>query len=181
VNSYIQVIIAALGLLHPEMKRPQRVAYATIVKREAKRAGVSGLEMVALVDHESRWHASVVGGLDGQCIGLGQICLHPFEACKEGFDSPGCNAKRSQLLNPGENLRIVGDYILKWRELCRKRTGHDELLVWYSGYGGFDSPARGIVCGQKKAGRAWQLTRLPKAVQDVADKVRFLRRSLRRI
>jgi len=164
VNIFIKLAMSALALLHPEMKKPQRAMYAEVVAREAHRAGVSPLELVALIDHESRWQHSVIGGRDGQCIGLGQICLHEFAACKNGFETPECNAKRVQLLNPGENVRIAADYIIKWKTLCRQKVGRTDFWSAYAGYSGSDTA--GTTCGYRRAHGRWVDAR-PRLVRDV--------------
>ena len=174
----VQLIVAALGLLHPEVERNHRVLYANIIAKEAQRSHRTSLELVALFEHESRFRSTVIGGTDNQCVGWGQVCLHHFVACKEGFETPECDAKRKQLQNPAENARIAVDELEEWRTLCKQRTGRADFVALLNGYGGFDSPSKGIVCGQKKTSRrGWKLSPVPKAVQEILKIHRDLRRA----
>ncbi len=111
----------------------------------------------ALVRHESRWIESAVGGRDGQCVGLTQICLHTVRACQVGsgfdFEAPACQAEKARLQNGVEHLRSAGQRFAIWRKFCLKRTGRADPAHLLSSWGGFDG--KGIVCGQRRVKGRW--------------------------
>ena len=125
--------------------------------------------LAAIVQHESHGVASVVGGRDNQCIGLTQICLHDFAVCKgeEGFDAPACLAKKTSLLNPGENLRVAASQLDGWRKHCKKTVGRSDVRAIVFGFSGADG--RGIHCGMRRGKRGWVLAKTPKVVREILD------------
>lgn len=132
----------------------------------AQEASLPPSILASLVAHESRWKAHVVGGRDGQCVGLTQVCLHTVRACRKGrgyaFDAPACQAHKGLLLDGPANLRIAGRRLAAWRRLCLARTGHAEPGHVLSGFGGYDTK-HGLTCGQRRLRGRW-VTQLPAGV-----------------
>jgi hypothetical protein len=175
--SSVQLIVAALVLLHPELHKNTRALFAEIIAKEARRSHYRALELVALVEHESHFHYTVIGGTDNQCVGWGQVCLHNFDVCKNGFDTSECNAKKAHLQNPAENMRVAVDDLERWRTLCKQKTGRADFAAILHGYGGFDSPSKGVVCGQTKTKHGWKLSPMPTAVKEILKIHRRLQRT----
>jgi len=121
----------------------------------------------AIVEHESHGQPNVVGGRDGQCIGLTQICLHGFPACASGFDTPECLAVKERLLDPTENLRVARGQLQAWKKLCRRVVGHADVRGIVFGFAGADG--RGIHCGMKQGKHGWVPAKTPKAVREILD------------
>lgn len=155
-------IAAAIALLHPGMPRATRTAYARALELDP-----DPLALVALVEHESRWDPSAVGGLDGACVGLGQKCLRFADECRSGLSSPACAGRKAALLDGSRALHTLVAEAATWRVLCRRRTHREPTLArWFHGYAGFD---RGdVVCGQRRRGGRWRDVPTPALVVDVA-------------
>ena len=127
------LVVAALRLLCPHMSQATRVVYANIVADESAKAGVDPLLPVAVVFHESRWHANAD---NGKCIGLGQVCLITQSACKDGLETPACQARREQLFDGPTNLRTSIRMLGLWRKRCLGLTGRVDVRQYLSGYSG---------------------------------------------
>jgi hypothetical protein len=178
----VALIALSLRLLHPGLPALARDRYAAEVHGAALRGGIPALLIVALAEHESHWRPGLVGGRDGACVGLGQVCLHVQPQCKDGFSTPQCLQRRAALQDAGTNLRWMGGAFASWRKLCRKRLGREPLSAeLLSGYGGYDA-ARGTVCGNKLERRRGQRPRWVRALHPgVLDILRIQRRLEREV
>lgn len=146
------------------LSKTTKAAYAAAVIDAAKHGAVSPLMITALIHHESRWQ-SRVGGLGGQCIGFGQVCLHIYPECKT-FKEPDCLARKARLLDPYVNIKAIGQFMRAWQTTCPKLTGKKATERGIlSGYGGYDLAA-GTRCGLKKTRRGWVMA-IPKGVLDI--------------
>lgn len=172
-------VAAMIATLHPSMPAPTRFAYARILAVDPDPP-----TLVAIPEHEAGWRPHVIGGLDGQCIGLGQRCLRFDPAC-HGVDFthggdvlfsslPACAARRAALLDGPTALRELVIEARAWRRYCRKVTRRPPTSRrWISGYAGFDGA--GVVCGQRRARIGWRDVKPDKVILDIeAIKKRLL-------
>ncbi len=133
---------------------------------EAKTSHIADPLLDAIAEHESHYQANVVGGRDGQCVGLTQICLHGFEACKDSFEAPACLALKQRLLDPTENLRVASSELQAWRKLCKRVVGRADVRGIVFGFAGADG--RGVHCGMRQtAGGRWVRAKTPRVVRDI--------------
>ncbi len=172
------VIAIALALLHPQMHVGVRAAYVAIIERESKYTGIDGVLMVALVEHESRWIADRVGGLDNQCVGLAQVCLQIYPECRKNFDAPACQERKVTLLDGPANLHIAAQHLVGWRRYCKKLTGHAEMRHILSGYGGADG--NGVHCGQKRVHGRWRNAKMASVASEILANYAELQRRTRK-
>ena len=171
------LIAAAIAAVNPSLPEATRLSYAHGVELAARRAQVDPLLIVAIIHGESRWQPGLVGGLDGACVGLGQVCLHIYPECRDGFETPACAAKREQLRDPFVNLAMIGVHLSKWRTWCFKKTHHrphaKNLLF---AYGGWNSPSRNLWCGMTQRHGKWVEAPTPKTVRRTLSTYLNLRR-----
>jgi hypothetical protein len=181
----VAVVSAALRLAAPQLSDGQVAVYAPILRSEGKARSFDPFTLIAMVRGESRWRAHLVGGMDGQCIGLGQICLHFQPGCRGGdFQNPLCLGRKAQLLQGPVNLRYSASLITANRAFCRRRTGRPALFArWLSSYQGWNNRAQsgrqGIWCNMRrgKDGR-WRDVKVPRMTRDVMAYRRELIRRL---
>ncbi len=123
----------------------------------------------AIAYHESRGRPGAVGGLDGQCVGLTQVCLHTYPVCRTtgGFEAPACLAVKRRLLDPDENLRVAARRIEAWRELCRRTVGRAGVREIVFGFAGADG--HGVHCGHVRTPHGWVKAPTPKVVREILD------------
>lgn len=169
----LSAIIAAILLTQPKMSTSLVTQYAKVVQQEADEHYFDPYTMVAMVHFESRWRANVTSGI---YIGLGQISLMNSRYCRENPEGERCQARKVHLLNGSNNLRAVAASITINRRFCRKKTGHAKFRHWLASHGGFNSPNKGIWCGQKKVRGRWEDVDVPHIVQRVIDRRRRLAR-----
>jgi hypothetical protein len=161
------------------------LAFFLLDAREASSRVVADPLLDAIIEHESRGRAGAIGGLDGQCIGLGQICLHTYAACQikdshdpehpaYDFENPACLAQKQRLLDPTENLRVAAESLRSWKQLCKRTVGHAGAREIVFGYAGADG--RGTHCGyrQRTQGasgrrRGWVPVKTPRVVREILD------------
>jgi hypothetical protein len=176
----LSVVIAAIKICQPSMSDSVAEGYAKIVQEEAKARNFDPITLVVMVYNESRWRASVVNSVN--CIGLGQVCLSNYPYCRStDFKGEKCLAKKAQLLGGHYNLRMTARSISLNRKFCRKRTGKPALWrYWLPSHGGYNSPSRGIWCGQKKVKGKWRNVPIPKTVSRIMKHRKKLIRQLRR-
>ena len=157
----IAASFAALSVILATSLAPAR-------ERHRRHARTNDPLLAAIIEHESHGVAGVVGGRDGQCIGLTQICLHDVAECKGGFETPECLARKTALLDPNENLRVARGTIATWRKYCREATGHGDVRAIVFGFAGANG--KGNTCGmrQNKRGR-WAPVKTPEVVQAILD------------
>lgn len=149
----LSVIVAAILLSQPTMPRSTAERYAKVVQHEARQHHFDPFTMVAMVHYESRWISSAH---NGKCFGLAGVCLSNYRFCRENPHGARCKAKRAELLNGRENLRIAADLITSNRRFCRSKTGRAEFHHWLASYQGLNKPGAGIWCGQKKVREQWR-------------------------
>jgi hypothetical protein len=165
-------IAAAIEFAAPGMSPATALAYARVVRPEAIEHRYDPFTMVAYVRRESRWNPRVVGGLDGQCIGLGGICLHKYRECTETrFTGEVCLAHKARLLDGAHNLRVASSMVTAHREFCRNHTGRRALFArWLSSLQGYNNSRgrRGVWCNMRKDRRGrWRDVRAPEGTRAV--------------
>lgn len=135
-----------------------RRQYAEAIISESTEHNVDPFTMVSIINHESKFNSQAVGGMDGQCIGFGQTCLHRYEECTStDFEGAACQERKAKLLNWRFSLSQIAADISAWRAYCRKTTGQPALFYrWLSGYAGSTTvkgkkgrPTR-TVCGMSR-------------------------------
>jgi hypothetical protein len=156
VSRSVPEVAWAIGKSRPSMPAEQRKEWARAIIREAKTHAFDPFTLIAIADHESGLHPGVIGGMDGQCVGLGQTCLHRYLVCRESFVSPECAAHRNRLLYWRAAVTQIATDIGAWRATCKRLTGRTALLSrWLAGYQGIDYKY-GTTCGQRKVRGRWQ-------------------------
>jgi len=158
----VAVIVAALHLLAPQMSRGTREMYANVLRKEGAAYHVDPLLVASLVQHESRWRQNAD---NGQCVGLGQVCLRTQAACATGLATPECQARRRQLLDGPTNLHVVAGMLAGWTKKCKEWTGHAAPRYVVAGYAGVDG--HGVRCGQVRKGGVWHQVKMRKAVREI--------------
>ncbi len=150
-------IKTAIQLSNPYMPNSTAVAYAEILQAEAHKRSFDPIVVVAIVENESHWRSGLVSGLNKQCVGLGQHCLHVYAYCRDTeYKGAECQAKKAHLLNGGNNLIATAQAITTWRRYCRKLTGRPVLLHnWLFGYQGYGMNDQRLRCGMMKTRRGW--------------------------
>jgi hypothetical protein len=145
----ILFIKTAILISQPSMPSATATAYASILQAEGKARKFDPITVVAMVEGESHWNSRLVGGLNNQCVGLGQHCLHVYKYCTTtGYKGKRCQARRAYLLNGGNNLRETAKAITLWRKYCRKLTGRSALFArWLYGYQGHAWKNKNKQCG----------------------------------
>lgn len=182
----ILFIKTAIQVSNPAMPDATAEAYAKVIQPEAKKRNFDPVTIVAIVENESHWRSNLVGGLNNQCIGLGQHCLHIYAYCRDtNYLGEKCQARKAHLLNGGNNLMATAQAITSWRKYCTKLTGKPALFHrWLYGYQGhaMNDPSR--QCGMKKTKRGWVDIKKPGLVQRVMRRrveiIRATERSLRK-
>jgi len=140
-------LIAAIQLLCPSMTLGTREVYANLIDEQVAKTNVDPLLVVAIIDHESKWHTDAD---NGRCVGLGQVCLSTQSACKgkDGLEAPACQARRAELMDGPTNIRVIVSMLEQWKQHCKTLTGHAQTHHILSGYAGTDR--EGIQCGQRQ-------------------------------
>jgi len=148
----ILFIKAALALASPTMTDGLQAQYAEILQRESVKRGLDPVELVALVENESHWDASRVGGVGQHCIGLGQHCLHTLAVCRDtAYRGDLCQAEWDALLVGEYNLRATAALVSEKIAACSRRTRRPVTFRrWVTSYQGFGSR-----CGMVHTRRGW--------------------------
>jgi hypothetical protein len=163
-----------------------RTSYAKVLQAEAKKRKFDPITVVSIVENESHWNSRLVGGLNNQCIGLGQHCLHVYSYCTgTNYRGERCQAKKAWLLNGTNNLYATSAAITKWRKYCRKLTGRSALFYrWLYGYQGHAYRNKNKQCGMMKTKRGWVDIKRPALVKRVMRRrleiIRATEKQLRR-
>lgn len=174
----VAAIAAAIGLSQPGLPEPSRRAQAAVVSEEAIRRDFDPFTLVSIAHNESHWTPRLVGGMDGKCHGLGQVCVHVvYPYCRQdgsedgGYESARCRQKRAELLTAEGGIRAIGWLVTENRKFCRKKTGRSALFArWLSSYQGFNDrgPARrGVWCNMRRVGGRWVDVPAPKLTRAV--------------
>jgi len=134
----LAVIIAAFKLANPSLPADIAEGYAKTVQADAKKHHYDPYTPVAITWHESRVNSRIVKTVDGDTyVGLGQIRLQNFAACREDMESADCQAMKARLSVGAENLVMIGILIQQNRDYCRKKTGRTSFAAWLGGYQGY--------------------------------------------
>jgi hypothetical protein len=151
-------IVAALKLSNPSLPDGVAHGYAKTIQADAKKRYYDPYTSVAIVWHESRVNSRIVKTHgDESYVGLGQIRLKNFAACRTDINAAECQAIRARLLVGTENLTLVGMFIEANRQLCRRKTGRAPFAGWLAGYQGFST---GCSADPKKIPRmTWRVIR----------------------
>lgn len=180
----ILFIKTAIALVQPNMGDQLRTSYATVLQKEAKARSFDPITVVAIVENESHWHSGLVGGLNNQCVGLGQHCLHVYSYCREtSYRGDRCQAKKAWLLNGTNNLQATAEAITNWRVYCRRLTGKPALFHrWLYGYQGHTPSDSLRQCGMRKTKRGWVDIPKPRLVQKVMRRrIELIKQTERRL
>lgn len=130
----LRATLLAIRLLHPGMDGTEE---AQAIEAAAKVARVDALELVALVEHESRFNRQAVSP-DGEDHGLAQVRARFRPACRLDLLSADCDAEKKKLTNPAHNLGIVGRTIRLVKEGRQWKTAKRSArtATWIAALGG---------------------------------------------
>jgi hypothetical protein len=139
----LATIVLAIRFGHPDVSEEEATRYATALQMEAQQNDFDPLTGVAIIHRESRFHPRAISR-DGEDYGLAQIRARFIGACKKDKEpkrspSAECRAVKERLLDPEENIRVMGQFITKHRKLCKQKVGHASLLGWLASYQGSNS------------------------------------------
>lgn len=123
------LVAAAILLSSPGIPRDQAERYAGAIERAAARAKVPPVLLVAIIERESHWSLRLVSRTGD--VGLGQIHLANYAACRPSLDTPECEAVKARLMVGTENIAVMGGILRANRKLCGSRL--DRLLAGYEG------------------------------------------------
>jgi hypothetical protein len=149
----------AILLCNPMLNHGTASSYGRMLDSESISHGFDGMTAASLICHESGWRAGAVSP-DGEDYGLGQLRARYIGKCAGDFDpvrapSPGCVATKAMLLDGATNIRLVADHIMRWKRLCRTRSGSGAAKHWLTGYGGLSRPSLGEWCGRRRSQGRW--------------------------
>jgi hypothetical protein len=181
----VPIIIAMLGEVGVSGARAK--TYAPVLQELGKKHHIDPATLIVLVAGESGWREGTVNHLG--CVGLGQHCVSAlYGFCRKGteYDKVRCDAKISQLKNGVYNLRATAAAISKNRAFCNDKTNkrskksRSQWRHWLPSYGGYNSPSKGIWCGQKrvktKRGWRWRNVPVPKRIAKyMKERTRLIR------
>jgi hypothetical protein len=137
-------IAAAIELAAPSLPKAPRLEYAEIIARDATKAGLDPMDIVAIVGHESQFKKGALSK-NHEDYGLGQLRARFLPACR--FDkhpvkhpSRACRALQKKLLRDGSfNLHLTVRIAATWSEKCRTtsvKTETEAAAIWMAGYAG---------------------------------------------
>ena len=186
----IPIIIALLGQVG--VKGQKAKTYAPILQEVGKKHRLDPATLIVLIDGESHWNPGLVNSIG--CIGLGQHCLqYQYKFCQKGsnYNKAQCDAKKAPYFSGPFNLRATARAITTNRKFCNKKTNkrtkasRSQWRHWLPSYGGYNSPKRGIWCGQKrvktKRGYRWRNVPIPKRIKMyMAKRVQIIKAVSRR-
>jgi hypothetical protein len=139
----IATIALAIRFGHPDVSEENATRYAVALQAEAERNQFDPLTGVAIIHRESQFHPEAVSP-DGEDFGLAQIRARHIGACQKTRNprrapTEACRAVKESLLDPAENIRVMGEIISMHRKLCRQKAGRASLLGWLASYQGSNS------------------------------------------
>ena len=179
-------IKTAILISNPTVSSGLATTYAKVLQEQAVKRHFDPITVVAIVENESKWHSRLVGGLNGQCVGLGQHCLHVHKYCRDtDYKGAQCQARKAHLLNGPNNLVATAVAITAWRKYCSRLTKRSALFHrWLYGYQGHTMNDRSIQCGMRKTKKGWRDVRRPGLVRRVMRRrlelIRATKRRLRK-
>ncbi len=169
----IATIAFAIRFGHPDVAAEDATRYAAALQAEAVQSEFDPLTGVAIIHRESQFHPRAVSP-DGEDYGLAQIRARHIGVCKQDRNprtrpSEACRAVKESLLDPDENIRIMGQIISAHRKLCRQKVGHASLLAWLASYQGSNSIKENRWCTPSDG--AWSVLRYrDQLVREVAKR-----------
>lgn len=139
----IAAIAFAIRFGHPDVSHEDATRYAAALQVAAEENDFDPLTGVAIIHRESRFHPRAASK-DGEDFGLAQIRARYIGACKKDKDpkrrpSAACQELKQRLLEPEENIRVMGQLITGHRKICKMKTGHASFLGWLASYQGSNS------------------------------------------
>lgn len=175
----IALIMSAIQLANPAVSDETARAHAGVLQREANEHQFDPYTGVAMGHNETRWRPGSIGGAEGKCYGLFQVCVQwAVSSCRTGFTSAACLQERQALLQAPHAIARLGADIDRWRSYCRRATGRPALFHrWLAGYQGYDA-RHGTICGQVKTKKGWRDAPIRRATWAV---IRFRKRLLSEI
>lgn len=146
----LAAIALAIRIGHPDVSEDDATRYAAALQVEAQRNDFDPLTGVAIIHRESRFHPRAVSR-DGEDFGLAQVRARFIGACKKDKDpvrrpSAACRAVKDSLLDPEENIRVMGQLIAGHRRICRIKTGRASFQGWLSSYQGSNNAKENRWC-----------------------------------
>lgn len=146
----IATIAFAIRFGHPEVSEDDANRYAAALQAEAERNEFDPLTGVAIIHRESRFTPRAMSP-DGEDFGLAQVRARYVGACRQDKNprwnpSEACRAVKERLLEPEENIAVMGEIIAGHRKLCRQKAGNASLLGWLASYQGSNSKKENRWC-----------------------------------
>jgi hypothetical protein len=146
----IATIAFAIRFGHPEVSVEDANRYAVALQAEAERNEFDPLTGVAIIHRESRFTPRAVSP-DGEDFGLAQVRARYIGACRQDKNprwrpSEACRAVKERLLEPEENIAVMGQIIAGHRKICRQKAGNASLLGWLASYQGSNSKKENRWC-----------------------------------
>ncbi len=165
----LKLIVTAILMSRPGMPAAEATRYARVLQDEGVKRAFDPLTAVAIVHFETRWRPGLVSP-DGEDYGLGQIRARFVGACRSdddplGHPSDACRAAKASLLAGETNLRRMAVIITANRELCKEKTGRDDLPRWLAGYEGLNFPGRDRWCAP--IDKTWQVVEYRKKLVEM--------------
>jgi transglycosylase-like protein with SLT domain len=153
----IAAIVVAIRFGHPDVSEEDATRYAAALQAAAVENEFDPLTGVAIIRRESQFHPRAASR-DGEDFGLAQVRARYIGACKKDKDpkrrpSAACQAVKESLLDPDENIRVMGQLITGHRKLCRQKVGHTRQLGWLASYQGSNSRKENRWCAASDGAR----------------------------
>ena len=153
----IAAIAVAIRFGHPNVSEEDAVRYAVALQAAAVENEFDPLTGIAIIHRESQFHPRAMSR-DGEDYGLAQVRARYIGACKQDRDpkrrpSAACQAVKESLLDPEENIRVMGQLITGHRKLCRQKAGHARQLGWLASYQGSNSRKENRWCAPSDGAR----------------------------
>lgn len=168
----VAVILAALNAAAPSF--PHREAAAVYVQRLADDGDFDPLTLVAYVESESRWDVDAVGRQRGELyLGLGQLRLRNYEACRDDLEATPCLVVVTALLNWRFNLDQTAQAFIWARGRCKELVGSGAFVGWMQVVKGYDK-TRGTTCGRRRVGGRWVKAPVPEKVAALQKRINKL-------
>jgi hypothetical protein len=180
----IATIAFAIRFGHPEVSVEDANRYAVALQAEAERNDFDPLTGVAIIHRESRFTPRAVSR-DGEDFGLAQVRARYIGACRQDKNprwhpSEACRAVKARLLEPEENIAVMGEIIAGHRKLCKQKAGRASLLGWLASYQGSNSKKENRWCVPSDGARTVVRYRdkLVRAIAKASDEIEAADRAL---
>lgn len=174
----IATIAFAIRFGHPEVSEEDANRYAVALQAEAERNDFDPLTGVAIIHRESRFTPRAISR-DGEDFGLAQVRARYVGACRQDKNprwkpSEACKAVKERLLEPEENIAVMGQIIAGHRKLCKQKVGNASFLGWLASYQGSNSKKENRWCvpsdGARRVARyrdklVWAVSKAKKEIE----------------